>query len=365
MSLPRHHLSSDTFAALAAGGGGAAAARQLAAAQHSKHVLLVWGVMDASRAAGHPQAGHACRGYELLAEIQRRAPDAVEAVLRHPAVGGWAERTLRALDASGPASARTGPDRPARDHLFRGGGGPGRLGSGDSRTGNEPARLALGATVPRGEPAQLAALAAAAAIRAGYPCAIAVPVRRGAITLPSVGQAVLPSGWAPEGMANVRCTPDGTRVIAGRHLIKIPPDTCDDGPGWRGLRVIRASAGQLTLRVVIDDLDPYRLPAAAALGGRLDAAEAARWQAVLESAWILLAGQPTATAAEIQAAIRVLTPLRPPAQGQLSASSREVFGCVALSPPADGRSLAVTLVHEVQHAKLAAILDLVPLDPAR
>lgn len=150
MSLPRHHLSSDTFAALAAGGGGAAAARQLAAAQHSKHVLLVWGVMDASRAAGHPQAGHACRGYELLAEIQRRAPDAVEAVLRHPAVGGWAERTLRALDASGPASARTGPDRPARDHLFRGGGGPGRLGSGDSRTGNEPARLALGATVPRG-----------------------------------------------------------------------------------------------------------------------------------------------------------------------------------------------------------------------
>jgi len=361
MRFPRHRLSADTFAALAAGGGGAAAARQLAAAQYSKHVLLVWGVMEAARAAGHPQAGHACRGYELLAGIQRREPGAVEAVLRHPAVGGWAGRTLRALDASGRAFARSGPDHPARDHLSRYGGAPGRLGPRDSLADNEPARLALGATVPRGEPAQLAALAAAAAIRAGHPCAIEVPVRRGAITLPSVGQAVLPSGWAPDGMANVACTPDGTRVIAGRHLIEIPPDASDDGPGWRGLRSIRASAGPLTVRLVIDDLDPYRMPSAAALGDRLSALEAARWQAVLRGAWDLLASHPTAAATEIQVAIRVLTPLRQPAEGQLSASSQEVFGCVALSPPADGRSLAVTLVHEVQHAKLAAILDLVPL----
>ncbi|MGO9218366.1 MAG: aKG-HExxH-type peptide beta-hydroxylase [Streptosporangiaceae bacterium] len=112
---------------------------------------------------------------------------------------------------------------------------------------------------------------------------------------------------------------------------------------------------------MIDDLDPDRMPSTGDLGGRLSAAEATRWQRILPPAWDLLADQPGTTAEEIHAVIQVLTPLRRPAHGQVSVSSREAFGGVALSPPADAIALAVTLVQEVQHAKLGALLDLVPL----
>ena len=78
-------------------------------------------------------------------------------------------------------------------------------------------------------------------------------------------------------------------------------------------------------------------------------------------AWDLLADLPGTAAEEIHAAVRVLTPLRRPAHGQVSSSSREAFGGVALSPPADALALAVSLAQETQHAKLGALLDLVAL----
>src|SRR5450631_1072372 len=156
MNIPTHQIPADTLAALGTGGGGTDAVQPLVAAQYSKHLLLVWAVRTMARETSHPQASQAGRGFELLADVQRQAPEAVEAVLRHPSVGAWAGRALRG-----------------------------------------------------GEPAQLAALAAAAAIRARYPCAIEVPVRHGVITLPSVGQVTLGPGTVPDGMANVRWTAEG------------------------------------------------------------------------------------------------------------------------------------------------------------
>ncbi len=348
MNVPTHQVSAGTLAVLGTGGGGADALRPLVAAQYSKHLLLVWAVRDAARRAGHAQASHAGRGFELLADIQRRAPEAVEAVLRHPSVGAWADRALRALLNGEQASGE-----PAR-------------GEQAARAGREPAARAGRERAARagGEPAQLAALAAAAAIRARYPCAIEVPVYRGVITLPSVGQVTLPPESVPDGMANVRYTPEGARVIAGRRLVRVPADTRADAPGWRGLRALRATARGLTLRLVIDDLDPDRMPSAGNLGGRLSPAEATRWQRFLPPAWDLLADQPGTTADEVHAAIRVLTPLRRPAHGQVSASSPEAFGAVGLSPPTDPLALAVALAQEIQHAKLSALLDLVPLTTA-
>ena len=263
-----------------------------------------------------------------------------------------------------PTSSATHPRRPSRccgiRPWGRGPAGP----SGPCSAGESPAR-------PGGEPAQLAALAAAAAIRARYPCAIEVPVSRGVVTLPSVGQVTLCPGWVPDGppgsgpmpvvMANVRYTAEGTRVIAGRRLVRVPADTRTDAPGWRGLRSLRATARAMTLRLVIDDLDPDRMPSAGRLGGRLSPAEATRWQRILPPAWDLLADLPGTAAEEIHAVIGVLTPLRRPAHGQVSSSSREAFGGVALSPPADALALAVTLAQEAQHAKLGALLDLVTL----
>jgi uncharacterized protein len=323
LTFPGPEVSAETLAALATGGGGAAAVQPLVAAQYSKHLLLVRAVMDMARRTRHPQASHARRGYELLVEVAGHAPGAVEAVLRHPSVGAMGSRTLRTL-LNGERQVPAG----------------------------EPTSH---------EPAQLAALAAAAAIRARYPCAIEVPLLRGVITLPSVGQVDFSPGPGPDGMANVRYTPEGARVIAGRRLVPIPVDTGADAPGWRGLRPLRAGAGGMTLRLVLDDLDPDRLPDAGDLSDRLSHAEARRWQQILPRAWNLLASQPGTAAEEIRAAIGVLTPLRPPPHGQISASSREVFGCVGLSPPADHHALALTLAQETQYAKLGALTDLVTL----
>ncbi len=92
------------LAALATGGGGAGAVRHLAAAQYSKHLLLVWAIRDTARRTRHPQASHAARSYDLLAEVQRVAPDAVEALLRHP-VSSSSQEAFGGVALSPPADA--------------------------------------------------------------------------------------------------------------------------------------------------------------------------------------------------------------------------------------------------------------------
>ncbi|GAA3135316.1 hypothetical protein GCM10010466_27680 [Planomonospora alba] len=312
MKLREHRIPAKVFSELAGGGGGAGAVARLAAAQRSKHVLLVRGVVESARTAGHPQAAAARRAYDLLAAVQRRRPDAVEAVLRHPSVGAWARHTVIALKA------------------------------GDDRA----------------RPEQLAALAAAAAIRSGTVCEVDVPAVEGVVTLPSLGQAVL-SPTASE--ATVQCFPDGADVMAGTLVVRVPDDPRQDAPGWRGLRTLAAEADGTPFRVTVDDLDPYRMPGTANMGGRLTAAEIGRWQTTLTEAWRLLVRHHRAVAGEVGGAVSVLTPLTAPPQGLSSASSRETFGCVALSTPPDATSFAVTLAHETQHVKLSALLDLVPL----
>ena len=102
MSLRPHIMPPDLFEALAKGDGGPEAVRVLAAAQYSKHLLLLRGVLATAQAAGHGQAPLAQRGYDLLADAQSHDPAAADAVIRHPSVGAWALRTLRAL-RGGPA----------------------------------------------------------------------------------------------------------------------------------------------------------------------------------------------------------------------------------------------------------------------
>ncbi|MEU8142157.1 hypothetical protein [Nonomuraea sp. NPDC048901] len=182
MSLKHHSIPDEHFHALGSGAGGAPAARLLLSAQHSKHVLLIHGV---GRAA--PEA------YRLLSEAQRHRPEAVAAVLRHPAVGAWAWRTYHAL----------------------------ATGSG----GHSPARLA--------------AVAAAAAVRSGMDFEIEVPAEEGGIMLPSLGRAVL-AGSAGSS-ATVRRA-GGPAEVIGDETVRIPDDPHQDAPGWQALRRLEAMA---------------------------------------------------------------------------------------------------------------------------
>jgi HEXXH motif-containing protein len=96
--------------------------------------------------------------------------------------------------------------------------------------------------------------------------------------------------------------------------------------------------------------------------GRLGADEVSAWETGLAGAWELLVRHHVYVAGEVSAAVRVLTPLSAPTQGtQVSATSRETFGCVGVSTAADPLELAATLAHEVQHAKLYQIVEVQPL----
>ncbi|PZS22585.1 MAG: HEXXH motif domain-containing protein [Pseudonocardiales bacterium] len=314
MNVSSYRLPDDVFSALAAGGGGVRAVRHLAVAQYSKHVLLLRGVVDAAETLGHPQAAHARRAYDLLATIQERAPGDVDAVIRHPAVGAWAWRTLRALHGE--------------------------------------------AAIAGAEPGRFAALAAAAAIRSRTPCTLDVPVTHGAISFPSLGMATLPGRDSP---AVLQCAADGAAVFTTGGRVDVPRDPSESGPGWRPLPRIVAEASEMTIRLLIDDLDPFRMPASANTAPRLTAEDIDWWRESLSEAWTLLVRYHPVAAEEIAATIRVLTPLTSPPNSQVGASSRETFGTVALSGPPDARSIALTLCHEVQHAKLGAVIDIVAL----
>ncbi|MFI7152520.1 HEXXH motif domain-containing protein [Nonomuraea sp. NPDC050022] len=306
MSLKHHIIPDEHFQALGSGAGGAAAARLLLSAQHSKHVLLIHGV---GRVA--PEA------YRLLSEAQRHRPEAVAAVLRHPAVGAWAWRTYHAL---------------AYRALATGSGGH--------------------------SPARLAAVAAAAAVRSGMDFEIEVPAEEGGIMLPSLGRAVLVGSAGSS--ATVRRA-GGPAEVIGDETVRIPDDPHQDASGWQALRRLEATAHGETLSLCVDDLDPYRMPGARLAADRLSDDELAVWGEALRRSWELMLAHHRTVAEEVSVATSVLTPLTDVPGDQISGSSREAFGCVALSTPPDATTLALTFAHEVQHGKLSAVLDVLPL----
>lgn len=321
MTLMNHSFSGADFDSLASGTATSGAIESLGAIQHSRNLLLLRSVVDAAHRTGHPEAAAARHGFEQLMELKRRAPEAAAAVITHPSTGGWGLHALREL---------------------RGGAPPG-----------DP---------PGARPAQLAGLAAAAAVRGRRAGTFAVPVSRGMVTLPSVGVLT-----APQDAGTVRIVHDGREVVAtaGRTSSAIPADGTPDAPGWQGLRSLRAQpAGRAGFELLLDDVDPFRFPRVSSAGaGRLSQADVAELERTLGEAWELLSCHHRASARELSGTVSTLTPLRSSGDEFRSATSREHYGCVALSLPVTPTQLAVTLVHEAQHGKLAAISDAVRLLP--
>ncbi|MFI6294803.1 HEXXH motif domain-containing protein [Nonomuraea sp. NPDC050790] len=308
MRLRPHRLPDDVMARLAAGGGGAEAARHLAVAERSKHRLLVLGVVQMAVNAGHVHSTATDRAFDLLAEIEKKRPEAVRDTLDYPAVGAWAGHTVVALP------------------------------SGESCS-----------------PAQLGAVAAVAAIKAGLPCTTKVPVLDGVITLPSLGQLVLPTGSVAGDLIDLRVRGDGVVEAAG---VRVRVGT-EEHPGWRPLRRLATADASLTL--MVDDLDPFRWTSETVIEGRLSVTELGQWRSCLDAAWRMLREHHWSIADEILAIVPVLTPIQRPRQGMNSASAADRFGAIALSTPLDGRWLASTFAHEIQHVKLGATMDVVRL----
>jgi uncharacterized protein len=306
----------ELFLALADGGGGAAGVRHLAATQRSKLLVLLRYLTEAATAVGHPGADAASAAYRTLARLQRLAPVDCAVVLTHPPVAAWIIHTARLL-------ARA--------------------------DGRDAAR-----------PEQLGLVAAAVAVRGRIPIRLDLPAlgpADGAVGLPSLG-AVDVTGLGGSG----GCAPVALRVTAGGEPeLAVAGTTVRVGAGarWRPLSVL-SLRGPPALRLRIDRPNPTGFYAAEPPAPPADE-ELRRWRDRLSAGWRLLGAEHGDVAKEVAALTRTVSPLPPPPAGMVSGTYADAFGCVAMSLPPDARAAALTFAHEVQHAKLTALTDLLPL----
>lgn len=326
--VSRHHrLSAACFEELTRGGGGAAAIAELRAGQRSRLMLLLRALTDF--ASSHPQVPGPLpaprEAWELLIKAERRSPPSVERLLLHPPVGAWLSRCLRRLRDM----AREEEQEPA-----------------------VPLWLETG---------YLHTVAASAALLAGTDFRIVVGVRDGGVMLPALGFVDL--AGCESSLAEIVADGAGGRTVrAGSHTVPLPPDLTRDAEGWHALRRLRGRHPIHPCSPCLDDLDPYRDFLRPTAPERLSEPEARRWQEHFQGAWRLVTRQENVDPAGVADCLMSVVPVRYPARAEFfSASSPEAYGCVLLNPPADAATLAASLIHEAQHVKLSALLDLVPL----
>ncbi|MBB5804313.1 HEXXH motif-containing protein [Saccharothrix ecbatanensis] len=250
--------------------------------------------------------------WTVLAEAERIAPDVVEDVLMHPSVGVWLSRALRQV-----------------------------LGT------------AADATPLWSEVGWFHAVAAAAAVRSGLSCAIAVPVVHGAVSLPSVGAYRLPNRF-PVGHARLLNSDNGLSVEVAGETRTV---------GWEAVKRHRGTARGHTVDVVVDDLDPYREFTGPVPPGPLDDSEWDQWRKLLNEAWDLLTARHPGPAEELAAGLTTVIPLDA-RRDMFAASSAAAYGAIAMSPKRSATEFGEALVHELQHSKVNALLDLVELHRA-
>lgn len=300
-SRTSHGLPAGTFLAFAAGPGDSAG-------------------MDALTEA------HLSVTRALLATVASAGGDWRDQHLRQAAAEGWA--LLCAVDAEHPAAAR---DVLMNPHVR----------AWAARCLSPPS----GVDTER-DRAHMAGIAAAAAIRAGITATLPAPVREGSLYLPGVGALTVDAN--PASTAVISVSPRQISVAAG-------------GGAWRTARWFNAGSACLT----VEDLDPFRdcfdWPAA----GGLSWQAWRTWRAVLATAAERLRASLPGYARALDAGLRCVVPLKPDVARERSATARQAFGCVAIALPRDAARMDALLLHEFQHVKLHALIDMYDLfDPS-
>lgn len=186
------------------------------------------------------------------------------------------------------------------------------------------------------DPVTLTGYALAASFHARSAAALPVRADTRAVYLPGIGLVGTGSGEAVLG-------DDGEPpeyVAKSRYL----------GGGEDGPRVL--------LEDLDEERDAFQLPAA----GRLSDDGFARWNAGYACAWLLIKKQYGQYAAGLETGLHTIMPLMPSPDGHAaSGTARSAFGALGLALPADPDVLALLMIHEFQHVKLGALLDLFDL----
>ncbi|MGW2044724.1 aKG-HExxH-type peptide beta-hydroxylase [Streptomyces sp. NPDC001858] len=322
----------SAIAQLSAGGGDLETVGLLRDGQRSKRLVVLRMVFEAVTAdpAVMGSLPSVSSAWKLLGRVQYESASAFDAVFMHPSTGVWAAHVLRRM--RGVTSS------------------------------DVPLWVEVG---------YLHTLAAAAAMRAGVEFSAQVPVRDGALVhFPSLGTVVLPHSSGGEEaqphVATVRRAGRGagsTAVITPKGACVLLPDRLESAaPNWRPLPGVGAAVGRHALRLSLDDVDPYGSFESTLEPAALNTQSRIRWQILVEQAWETLVDNHAETADSLADAMCTLVPLPPATRTEpYSATSPESFGAAMMALPMTATSLAVCLVHEFQHIKLGALLDLVTL----
>jgi HEXXH motif-containing protein len=292
----------DMLERIARGEGGSALA-YLIDTQRSKNVLLTRALVDTVDQDSVRDA------YRALRAAGRRSPDAVATVLTYPSVSNWAMHTLSQLNGD----------------------------AGQAR----PGRLGL--------------VALAAALRAGTDLTITFApedLDPTGLPLPTLGFLALPElpGRVTVNHGAATLTVDGIpyEIRTGGHL---------GTPDWHPVDRITIGHGPHRWTLAIDD--PHRLAPGPA--ERISPSDLDLWNARLAGGWDWLSAHHPNEASDVRSTIRTLYPLPGVGSGHVSGTFRHASGCLAVSLPTDPQSTAVTFVHELQHLKLSAVMDLFEL----
>lgn len=316
--LPFHRLSAAAVAALARGEGDGTVVAELLRAERSRRLLLLRALDNEAQHEDIPPPY--MEAWALLERVQRHAPEAFEDVMMSPNTGMWVSLAVRRV----------------RGRAYE----------------DAPLWVVLG---------HLAALAAAAAARAGLDFSITVPVRGGRVPMPTLGCAVLPE-TEPWSTAQVTGRAGRLQITGARGEVEVAAGWDRRGPGWLPVRRLTLGSGEHAKPLVLEELDPYRTFPRPSEPCPLSRAEARRWESLLAGAWeVLLRDEPESA----QAMRYGLTSVAPtPARERFrphSSTAGDAFGGLTASRPDDLGQLAATLVHEFQHTKLGGLMHMGPL----
>jgi HEXXH motif-containing protein len=309
VTVQEYVLTEEQFRSLARGTGSAEAVALLVDAQLSRRRLSL--LAAAEQASTLP--AEFTEVLSLVARIDRTDPAAGRDLLRHPFLDAW---------FAGLAASLSAPDID---------------------------QSAVGAAAQ-----YLGALAAATAASAGIPFRLRLSWRGEDLVLPGLGTV------AGVGSGRLVLHFDGTvlEVAGAERAIEIRAPFRRRTSDWRPALHLHLPAHMLEIldadplrdRYPAPPLDPMPFPAANAFA------------VLIAEAWQLLMQEQPEHVEGMRIALRALVPLRRPPDGfQVSASVRGCFGAIGLSVPAEATVAAELLVHEFQHEKLGALLDLIDL----
>jgi uncharacterized protein len=306
-----HSLQQSELDALGSGFGGADTVRRLGKAQQSLRRNLMVRIADSAPAQDREFA----RAWDLLTELDEAHPEAVNHVLAHPYVRAWAVECLR-----------------------------------PNRQNASPRHLT-----------HLAAITVSAALRAAAAVELAVPVLDSALRLPTFGALTLDPGAVE---ARVETSEDGVLTVqCGEvaHRVRPGVDPAErSAPIWQPVRTLQGAG----LVVTLEDTDPFR-DCHGHAAQRLAPEEWEQWNAAFHDAMVFIDTWMPAYSPSVRAGLTTIMPMVRSDDGtERSAANRNAYGAIGAARPDDPAILALLLVHEFQHVKLGAVLDLFDLyDP--